>query len=96
MTVRFASRTLERCYVSSALALRRYGQVVGRRYIQRINIIKHVKSPAELIALPGLHCHALKGNLSGRHTILLTGQVRLIVSIRDDFATIEEVSKHYD
>jgi proteic killer suppression protein len=76
--------------------LRRYGEALGRKYIQRINIIKQARSLAELMAFPGLHCHALKGGRAGRHAIWLTGQMRLIVRIDGDIATIEEVSKHYD
>lgn len=78
------------------MALRRFGQAVGRKYILRINIIKYAKSLAELMGLPGLNCHALKGDREGNHAIALTGQMRLIVSIQKNVVTIKEVSKHYD
>lgn len=96
MEVRFATRILERCYADSAMALRRFGQTIGRKYILRINIIKYAKSLAELMDLPGLNCHALKGDREGDHAITLTAQMRLIVRIVENVVTVREVSKHYD
>ena len=70
--------------------------MIGRQFILRINIMKHAKDLAELMRLPGLRCHALKGSRKGQHSIALTDHVRLIFSVRGNIATIEEVSKHYD
>ncbi len=72
---------------------------VGRRYIQRINIIKQVQNLEELEKIPALRCHPLKGDRDGQYGVNLTGFYRLILTIKDDAMTvaqIEEVSKHYD
>jgi len=49
--------------------------------------------------LPGLRCHPLRGDREGQWAIKLTGNYRMIFTLRGDkmeIARIEEVSKHYD
>ena len=81
------------------MAIKAYGVHVARKYIQRINIIKHVRAIEELAVLPGLRCHPLKGDRKGQFAVKLTGFYRLIFTLHGDaleIANIEEVSKHYD
>lgn len=99
MIVNFRTRKLEKCFLQSNQAYREFGDQVGRKYIQRINIIKSINSFDELKRLPGLRCHALKGNRSGQYAVNLTGFYRLIFTVEGDtlnIAMIEEVSNHYD
>lgn len=72
---------------------------VPQIYIERVNIIKHARNIDELLQLPGLRCHPLKGDREGQFAVNLTGFYRLIFTLHGDeleIATIEEVSKHYD
>jgi proteic killer suppression protein len=97
--VAFRTRKLEREYLKSAVAIKAYGAQVARKYIQRVNIIKHARNIEELTSLPGLRCHPLKGNRYGQFAVNLTGFYRLIFTLHGDeleIAKIEEVSKHYD
>ena len=90
---------LEKCFMQSKQAVREFGDRVGRKYIQRISIIKATNSLEELMKLPGLRCHPLKGDRMGQYAINLTGYYRLIFTVEGDslnIAMIEEVSKHYD
>lgn len=99
MEVTFRTRKLEREYREHARAVKAYGSEVARRYIERINIVKKVRDIEELMALPGLRCHPLRGNRQGQYAIRLTGFYRLIFTLKGDeleIAHIEEVSKHYD
>ena len=99
MEVTFRTRKLKREYLRSAMAIKAYGAQVARKYIQRINIIKHAGNIDELTGLPGLRCHPLKGNREGQFAVNLTGFYRLIFTLHGDeleIANIEEVSKHYD
>lgn len=76
-----------------------FGGVVGRKYIQRIKIIKSTKSIEDLKSLPGLRFHALKGDRLGQYAVNLTGFYRLIFTVEGEtlnVVKIEEVSKHYD
>ena len=99
MKVTFRTRKLEREYLKSAVAIKAYGAQLARKYIQRINIIKHARNIEELISLPGLRCHPLKGKRADQFAVNLTGYYRLIFTLQGEeleIANIEEVSKHYD
>lgn len=85
--------------MKSNQAISEFGDQVGRKFIQRINIIKGINSLDDLLKLPGLRCHPLKGNRAGQYAIKLTGFYRLIFTVEGNalnIAMIEEVSKHYD
>lgn len=99
MQVNFKTNKLRRHYERQAEATKAYGPEVGRRYVQRIGLIRQTRTLAELQTLPGLRCHPLKGNRQGQWAVNLTGFMRLIFTFEDDELTvvcIEEVSKHYD
>jgi plasmid maintenance system killer protein len=98
LEVTFRTRKLEKEYREFAKAKKAYGDQVGRRFILRINTIKHVRDIEELKLLPGLRCHGLKGNRHGQYAVTLIGRWRLIFTLQGDaleIVHIEEVSKHY-
>lgn len=98
MQVEFRTKKLEKQYRDSKQAIREYGEAVARRYVQRINIIKHAVDIEELERLPVIDCHLLKGNRKGEWSIKLTGPIRLIFTLeggRLEIVRIKEVSKHY-
>jgi len=99
MEVTFRTKKLEQAYIKSAVAIKTYGVQVARKYIQRIDIIKHTRNIDELSRLPGLRCHPLKGYRKEQFAVNLTGFYRLIFTLHGDaleIVHIEEVSKHYD
>lgn len=99
MEVKFRTQKLRKQYENSGDAEKAYGAQVGRRYIQRVNIIKQARNIEELKQLPGLRCHDLKADRQGQLAINLTGFYRLIFTLEGDqleIVKIEEVSKHYD
>jgi proteic killer suppression protein len=99
LKVKFRNNKLEKCYLKSANAVKVYGDVVARKYIQRINLIKAANSIEDLEKMPGLRFHSLKGNRAGEYAVSLTGFIRLIFMFEGDelnIVLIEEVSKHYD
>ncbi len=98
MLIRFRTKTLKAHYADQQKAERAYGRIVARKYIQRVNIIKQAADIHELMTLPALRCHKLKGRLKGRYAVKLTVRYRLIFILEGDrleIACIEEVSKHY-
>lgn len=98
MIVAFRTPKLRKQYEDHRECEKAYGATVARRYIERINIIKHSRSIEELQKLPSLNCHPLKGNRKGEWAVNLTGFYRLIFTLRGEhleIAHIEEVSKHY-
>ena len=98
MRVEFRTNALQKHYEQSTKAIRAYGPDVGRRYIQRVNILKNSADKAAVMAQKTLRCHPLTGDRKGEYAIQLTGQARLIVTFGTCFEGVrsEEVSKHYD
>ncbi len=99
MEIDFRTNKLEKCFRESGQANKEFGAQVGRKYIQRINLIKAAKDLNAVMKLPGLRCHPLKGNRKGQYAVNLTGFYRLIFTVEGDklsIAMIEDVSKHYD
>ena len=74
----FRTRKLEKEYQQHDKGVKAYGPEVARKYIQRINIIKQARDIDELMNLPALDCHPLKGNRHGQYAIRLTGFYRLM------------------
>lgn len=98
LEVDFRTRKLRKQYEDFEQAKRAYGKQVARKYIQRVSIIKAAQDIDELMTLPGLRCHPLKGKRQGQYAVNLTGFYRLIFTLEGDrleIAMIEEVSKHY-
>ena len=99
MDIQFRDNKLKKCFTQYRQAVKLWGEQVARKYIQRINIIQAANSLDELMNLPALRCHALKGDRKGQYAINLTGFYRLIFTMDGDtmnIVMIEEVSKHYD
>lgn len=99
MKVEFRKKKLEKCFKQQKHAVKEFGDQVARKYIQRIEIIKSVANLDDLMGLPGLRCHPLKGKRQDQYAVKLTGFYRLIFTVDGDclnIAMIEEVSKHYD
>jgi len=98
MQVSFRAKRLEECYTSAAKAQRDWDEKTGRRYIERVNILKTAKSAADLYKIPSLNFHPLKGDKQGLYSITLVGRWRMEVSFQDERLTIvrvEEVTRHY-
>ena len=98
MEICFKTKKLQKQYENSKEAEKAYGTQVGRKYIQRIGILKSAKSFEDLKIIPFLRFHSLKGNRKGEFAINLTGYWRLIITNDGDtfdIARIEEVSDHY-
>jgi toxin HigB-1 len=96
--VTFRTARLQKCYTDSAAAAREWGGQVGRRYIERVNVLKAAKTAGDLHKITALRFHPLKGNQAGRHAITLIDRWRLVVSFQDEalaVVRIEEVSGHY-
>jgi proteic killer suppression protein len=96
--VTFRTKRLQECYAAAKKAQREWDEKVARRYIERVNILKHAKSVDDLYKTPGLRFHPMKGDKEGRYSITLIDRWRMEVSFRDKALTIvrvEEVSQHY-
>ena len=98
MEICFKTKKLQKQYENSKEAEKAYGTQVGRKYIQRVVILKSAKCFEDLYKIPSLKFHPLKGNRQGQYAMKLTGYWRLIITNdgdRFDIVKIEEVSDHY-
>ena len=93
----FASNHLRGCFEECGEAARVWGAHVGRRYIQRINVLLAAEAFQDLYTVRSLRLHPLKGDRTGQYAIDVTNRVRLILTYEEDVQTIrvEEVSQHY-
>ena len=95
MDVTFASRRLERAYLKHRVAMREWGPVVGRKYIQRVDAIKAAGAFEDLFALRALRIHPLRGEHVGRHALTIHDRWRLIVRASNNLVDVLEVTNHY-
>ena len=65
--------------MSLSEASRLFGVPIGRKYIQRLAILRATDKFAQLYGHRALRLHPLKGNRKGQYAMTLTGNYRLIV-----------------
>ena len=94
MKIVFASRRLESCFTDATVAARLWGPVVGRRYIQRVQMLKHMTID-EVRKSGSLRAHTLHGAKSGRLALNLHDRWRMEVTFEGDILRFEEVSNQY-
>ena len=96
MEIRFRTRRLERCFIEASRAVREWGPDVGRRYVQRVNVIMQARGLDDLANTPPLHFHMLTGDRAGQYAMRLTGQIRLVMTFPDPgTGMIEEVVDYH-
>lgn len=81
MEIRFRTSRLRKQYEHHVEAEKAYGVQVARRYVERVNSVKHARDIEELKRLPGLRCHELTGDRRGEWAVNLTGFHRLIFTL---------------
>lgn len=97
MEVVFKDNQLRKRFTESALAMRKWGADVGKRYIRRVLEIQALDTFDEIFGIAQFRAHPYK-SIDGLYAIDLIGRWRLMVSRgeRTDQIFIAEVSNHYD
>lgn len=98
MELIFASNSLEHCADDQRAAAQQWGHLVGRKYVERIRILRDVPSFDGLRNIRALRLHRLAGRRQEQYAIDLTGAFRLILrrgSLANELIVLE-VSNHYD
>jgi toxin HigB-1 len=94
--IEFSSNRLSNASIDLSEANRLFGIPVGRKYIQRLAILRAIDTFSQLYGLQALRLHPLKGNRSGQYAILLTGNYRLIIEkIKEDVVRIVNVEDYH-
>jgi plasmid maintenance system killer protein len=94
--IEFSSNRLENASLSLSEASRLFGAPVGRKYIQRLAVIRATDNFSQLYGLRALRLHPLKGDRAGQHAIIVTGNYRLVVEkIKEDKVRIIGVEDYH-
>ena len=79
MELEFATSRLETASVSLSEATRLFGVPIGRKYIQRLAVLRAVDKFTQIYGHRALRLHPLRGDRAGEFAMALTGNYRLIV-----------------
>lgn len=96
MRIEFSSNRLFNSSVSFSEASRLFGVPIGRKYIQRLAVLRAVDKFSQLYGHQSLRLHPLKGNRVGQYAITLTGNYRLIIErVEEDRVRIMDVEDYH-
>ena len=98
MDITFASRRLAAASLSLSEATRLFGVPIGRKYIQRLAVLRAADKFNQLHGHRALRLHPLRGNRAGQHAMTLTGNYRLIVerTSEDEVRVLDVEDYHGD
>jgi len=77
--IEFATNRLSTASLSLSEATRLFGVPIGRKYIQRLAIIRAADKFNQLSGHRALRLHPLRGDRVGQYAMTLTGNFRLII-----------------
>jgi len=94
--IEFATNRLADAGVSLTEASRLFGVPIGRKYIQRLAVLRATEKFNQLYGHRALRLHPLKGNRAGQYAITLTGNYRLIMErVEEDRVRILDVEDYH-
>ena len=96
MNIEFASSHLSGASVSFSEASRLFGVPIGRKYIQRLAVLRATDKFSQLYGLRALRLHPLKGNRAGKYSVTLNENYRLIIEkVQEDTVRIIDVEDYH-
>jgi proteic killer suppression protein len=96
VNIEFASSHLSDASVSFFEASRLFGVPIGRKYIQRLAVLRATDKFSQLYGLRALRLHLLKGNRVGQYSVTLNENYRLIIEkVREDTVRIIDVEDYH-
>ena len=96
MEIEFATNRLAAAGVSLSEATRLFGVPIGRKYIQRLAVMRAADKFTELYGHRALRLHPLKGDRAGQYSMTLTGNYRLILErVSEDVARVLDVEDYH-
>jgi proteic killer suppression protein len=94
--IEFSSHRLEKASLRLSEAGRLFGVPIGRKYIQRLAVLRAIDKFSELYGHQALKLHPLKGSRAGQYSIMLTMNYRLIIKkIEEDKVRIIDVEDYH-
>ncbi len=96
MEIVFATSRLAEASLSLSEATRLFGAPIGRKYIQRVAVLRAIDKFTQLYGHKALRLHPLKGSRAGQHAMTLTGNYRLIIErVSEDSVRILAVEDYH-
>ncbi|MCX6013111.1 MAG: type II toxin-antitoxin system RelE/ParE family toxin [Chloroflexi bacterium] len=96
MELEFFSNRRVDASISLSEASRSFGIPIGRKYIQRLAVLRATEKFTQLFGYQALRLHPLKGNRAGQYSIALTSNYRLIVEkVQEDKVRIIDVEDYH-
>ena len=96
MYIEFATTRLTAASLHLSEATRLFGVPIGRKYIQRLAIIRAVERFTDIYGHRSLRLHPLKGDRAGQYAMVLSGNYRLIIErISEDTVRILGVEDYH-
>ncbi|MGA1796429.1 MAG: type II toxin-antitoxin system RelE/ParE family toxin [bacterium] len=96
MEIEFSTNRLAKASVSLSEATRLFGVPIGRKYIQRIAILRAMEEFTQLYGHQALRVHPLKGKRADQYSMTLTGNYRLIIEkVKEDKVRIINVEDYH-
>lgn len=96
MEIEFSSNRLAAASASLSEAGRLFGVPIGRKYIQRLAVLRAAEKFTQLYGHQALRLHPLKGNRAGQYSITVTRNYRLIVEkVEEDRVRIIDVEDYH-
>ena len=96
MEIDFATNRLAAAGLSLSEASRLFGVPIGRKYIQRLAILRAVEKFEQLYGHRSLRLPALKGDRAGQYAVALTANYRLIIEkVSQDAVRILDVEDYH-
>jgi proteic killer suppression protein len=94
--IEFSTGRLSGAAQSLSEATRIFGAPIGRKYLQRLAVLRSVDKFNDLYGHRSLRFHPLKGNRAGQFAMTLTGNYRLVVErIGEDAIRIVSVEDYH-
>ena len=96
MEIEFSSSRLAKASLSLSEAGRSFGIPIGRRYIQRLAVLRATERFFDLYGHRALRLHPLKGDRAGQYAVTLTGNYRLVIEkVKEDRVRVIEVEDYH-
>jgi len=96
VNLEFSSKHLADASVDLSEASRIFGVPIGRKYIQRLAVLRAIEKFNQLFGLKAIRLHPLKGKYAGLYSITLTGNYRLILEkVQEDKVRIIDLEDYH-
>jgi toxin HigB-1 len=96
VNIDFSTNRLAEASINLSKASRIFGVPIGRKYIQRLAVLRATDKFTQLFGLQTLRLHPLKGNREGQYAMTLTGNYRLIIEkVQEDWVRIIDVEDYH-